>query len=80
MKAEELYRVSDKTVVVTGGANGLGFAMARAMSDNGANVVIVDCDRADAERAVSGIIGTQRRKVQAEIVDLADGQSLRGVV
>lgn len=78
MKAEELYRVSHKTVVVTGGANGLGFAIARAMSDNGANVVIVDCDRADAERAVSELLA-RNGKVQAEIVDLADGQSLRGL-
>ena len=50
MKAEELYKVAHKIVVVTGGANGLGFAMARAMSDNGAGVVIVDRDRADADR------------------------------
>jgi NAD(P)-dependent dehydrogenase (short-subunit alcohol dehydrogenase family) len=53
VKAEDLYKVSHKTIVVTGGANGLGFAMTRAMSDNGANVVIVDRERADAERAVS---------------------------
>jgi NAD(P)-dependent dehydrogenase (short-subunit alcohol dehydrogenase family) len=78
VKAEELYKVSHKTVIVTGGANGLGFAMARAMSDNGANVVIVDCDRADAERAVSEL-SSRNGKVRAEIADLADGASLRGL-
>lgn len=78
MKAEELYRVSHKTAVVTGGANGLGFAMARAMSDNGANVVIVDCDRTEAARAVDEL-SAGGGKVRAEIADLADGESLRGV-
>ena len=53
MKAEDLYRVSDKVVVVTGGANGLGFAMARAMSDNGARVAILDVDPTSTERAVA---------------------------
>ena len=60
VKAEELYRVADKIVVVTGGANGLGFAMARAMSDNGAQVVIVDRDRGDAERAVAELSAKRR--------------------
>lgn len=76
MKAEELYKVSDKIVVVTGGANGLGFAMARAMSDNGARVVIVDRDRADAEHAVSELSACGG-KVRCEVADLADGESLR---
>jgi NAD(P)-dependent dehydrogenase (short-subunit alcohol dehydrogenase family) len=76
VKAEELYRVADKIVVVTGGANGLGFAMARAMSDNGAQVVILDRDRGDAERAVAEL-SARGGTVRCEIADLADGASLR---
>jgi len=75
VKAEDLYRVSDKVVVVTGGANGLGFAMARAMSDNGARVVILDVDRAGAERAVAELSGSGGN-VRREIVDLTDGAAL----
>ena len=75
MKAEDLYKVSHKTIVVTGGANGLGFAMTRAMSDNGANVVIVDRERADAERAVSEL-SARGGNIRAEIADLADAASL----
>ena len=76
VKAEELYKVAGKIVVVTGGANGLGLAMARAMSDNGAHVVIVDRDRTDAERAVSDLLA-RGGKVRYEMADLADGESLR---
>lgn len=76
MKAEELYRVSGKVVVVTGGANGLGFAMARAMSDNGARVVIVDVDRDSAERAAAEL-KARGGDVTVETVDLADAAALR---
>ena len=79
MKAEELYNVAGKVVVVTGGANGLGFGMARAMSDNGATVVIVDRERADAEQAVAEL-SARGGKVRAEIADLADSGSLRDLV
>jgi NAD(P)-dependent dehydrogenase (short-subunit alcohol dehydrogenase family) len=78
VKAEDLYRVSDKVVVVTGGANGLGFALSRAMSDNGARVVILDVDRAGTERAVTGL-SDRGGNVRGEIADLADGAALRGL-
>jgi NAD(P)-dependent dehydrogenase (short-subunit alcohol dehydrogenase family) len=76
VKAEELYNVAGKVVVVTGGANGLGFAMARAMSDNGAKVIIVDRDRAGAGQAVAQL-SSRGGSVRAEITDLAEGGLLR---
>jgi hypothetical protein len=77
VKAEDLYSIAGKVVVTTGGANGLGFAMARAMTDNGARVVIVDVDDDAATRAVEELTargGTAR----SEIANLADGPTLRG--
>jgi NAD(P)-dependent dehydrogenase (short-subunit alcohol dehydrogenase family) len=76
VKAEDLYRVAGKVVAVTGGASGLGFAMARAMSDNGARVIILDADRAGAERAGAELSG-RGGNVRREIVDLTDSAVLR---
>jgi NAD(P)-dependent dehydrogenase (short-subunit alcohol dehydrogenase family) len=76
VKAEDLYRVAGKVVAMTGGASGLGFAMARAMSDNGARVIILDADRAGAERAVAELSG-RGGNVRREIVDLTDSAVLR---
>jgi NAD(P)-dependent dehydrogenase (short-subunit alcohol dehydrogenase family) len=76
MRAEDLYRVSDKVVVVTGGANGLGFAIARAMSDNGAKVVILDADRPSAEQAATRL-SSRGGKVRAEAVDVTDATAMR---
>jgi NAD(P)-dependent dehydrogenase (short-subunit alcohol dehydrogenase family) len=75
VKAEQLYRVSHKVAVVTGGANGLGFAMARALADNGAKVTIFDVDRAALESAVNEL-STRGGSVHGEIVDLTDAAAI----
>ena len=47
-------RVSGKTALVTGGASGIGAAIATALSEEGANLVISDLDEAaGAARAAS---------------------------
>ena len=76
MRAEDLYRVSHKVVVVTGGANRHGFAIARAMSDNGARVVIFDVDRSGSERAVLEL-NSRGGKVRGETVDVTDAVGMR---
>jgi NAD(P)-dependent dehydrogenase (short-subunit alcohol dehydrogenase family) len=75
VKAEQLFKVAGKVVVVTGGANGLGFAMARAMSDNGARVIIVDRERENAERAVTEL-SANGGSVRCEIADVTAGATL----
>ena len=34
--------IKNKTVVITGGAQGLGFAMATKMAESGANLALID--------------------------------------
>lgn len=75
MKAEDLYRVSHKVAVITGGANGLGFAMARALADNGAKVIIFDVDRAALDNAVNEL-SARGESVRGEIVDLTDAAAI----
>jgi 3-oxoacyl-[acyl-carrier protein] reductase len=41
-----------KTVVVTGGARGLGLCMAETFADKGANIALVDINKNDLEKAV----------------------------
>jgi len=75
MRAEQLYRVSHKVAVVTGGANGLGFAMTRALSDNGARVVIFDVDRAAMDKAAEEL-SARGGNVRGVAVDLTDGRTI----
>ena len=47
--------LGDMVVMVTGGAGGIGRAMARRFADNGAAVVVADIDRGGAERVADDL-------------------------
>jgi 3-oxoacyl-[acyl-carrier protein] reductase len=49
------YDFCDRTVIVTGGARGIGLALARRFSEAGATVLAVDVDRAAVEDATRDI-------------------------
>jgi nucleoside-diphosphate-sugar epimerase len=48
-----LFAVAGRSVVVTGGAGGIGFAVADILSDQGACVTLLDRDQAKIESAVT---------------------------
>lgn len=58
----------DRTYVVTGGSTGLGFATARCLVDEGANVVIVARDEQTLGRSVEEL-GDRARGVAGDLAD-----------
>jgi NAD(P)-dependent dehydrogenase (short-subunit alcohol dehydrogenase family) len=64
----------DKTAVITGGASGVGLALAHQLLGVGANVVIVDRDATALERALAGMDGARILGVQADVAQAADVQ------
>jgi NAD(P)-dependent dehydrogenase (short-subunit alcohol dehydrogenase family) len=56
-------RLEGKSCVVTGAARGIGLAIAKAFSAEGAQVVVNDMDRQAAERAVEEITASGGRAV-----------------
>jgi 2-hydroxycyclohexanecarboxyl-CoA dehydrogenase len=61
----------DRAVIVTGGANGIGAAIARRLAEEGCAVGIFDLDAAAGEK-VTGEIGAGGGRVSPHVVDITD--------
>jgi 3-hydroxybutyrate dehydrogenase len=62
--------LTGKRAVVTGGASGIGAAVAHRLADHGAKVVVCDRDAEGAERVAAEVSG------EAWVVDLSDTEAL----
>jgi NAD(P)-dependent dehydrogenase (short-subunit alcohol dehydrogenase family) len=70
------FRLDGKTALVTGGAAGIGAAIAGAYAAKGARVAVVDLDETGAARTASGLAGDSR----GFRCDVADPDSVRETV
>ena len=72
-----MNRFTDKTVLVTGAASGIGLAAARRFLSEGARVVMLDIDAAGLEKAAAGL---PQDRVLAQVGDTADKQTATAAV
>lgn len=70
--------MSDRVALVTGGARGLGLAIARVLADRGHALLLVDRDDTVVEAAQQ--LADEGRNVRAVVADLTDDASLAAVV
>jgi len=71
--------LAGRTIVVTGGAQGIGRAFALRFADEGANVVVADVNLERAERVVSEIPGDNVLAAEVDFSRRAPGRC-RGTV
>lgn len=69
-----------KTAIITGGANGIGFAIAEHLSTEGANVVLNDIDPKAAKAAAEKINASDNGKVYPYPGDASDVGFIRDMV
>lgn len=65
------YGISGRVVVVTGGASGIGLAVAREATKQGARVAILDSSAEQAEKAAAGL-RAEGASVIAQVIDVRD--------
>ena len=65
-----MERVAGKTILITGGASGIGAACARMLVAEGANVVLTDIDDS-AGKALAMALGSQARYARQDVRDEA---------
>jgi meso-butanediol dehydrogenase/(S,S)-butanediol dehydrogenase/diacetyl reductase len=70
-------RLRDRTIIVTGGASGIGAAIARGCAEETANVVIADLDLERGAALADEIDSTTEGAAVALRVDVADRASVR---
>jgi 2-hydroxycyclohexanecarboxyl-CoA dehydrogenase len=69
-----------KTAIVTGGGSNIGKAIVEGLSEEGANVVIADVDRAQADRVVEGLRAAGRDGALFVETDVADRTQVENLV
>ena len=67
--------ISGRTAVITGGAQGIGLAIATMFAENGANIVIGDLDEAKAKEAADALPG-DAVGVRCNVTSASDVQAL----
>lgn len=71
----EKMRLDGKTTFITGGARGIGKAIAEAVAEAGSNVAIVDLDIEEAEKTASAIeaaTGVGTMAIKTDVTDQED--------
>jgi L-fucose dehydrogenase len=72
-------QLTNKVVLITGGAKGIGAAIVRALAGEGAVPVVVDRDE-PAARAIARELADSRARVEIIVADLIDHAQCRGAV
>jgi len=67
--------LKDRSVIVTGGANGIGAAIVRRLAEEGCHVGIFDLDGASAEK-VAGEVKSAGGKASAHTVDISNYEAV----
>jgi 2-dehydro-3-deoxy-L-rhamnonate dehydrogenase (NAD+) len=72
--------LKNRTAIITGGARGIGFAIAERMLASGATVVLWDVDAAALNKAGAALQGQGSGDVHAAVVDVTDAAAIARAV
>ncbi len=71
------FDLNNRTAIITGGAQGFGFDIAKRFLDSGASVIIWDIDNEELQRASKEI---NNEKLSYDIVDVSNFNQVKGAV
>ena len=75
-----LFDLTGRTALVTGGAKGLGLAMARGLAQHGAPIVLADIDDATGQQAAKDLAAETGVEVSYRHLDVTDQAMVEKVV
>lgn len=74
------FALDGRVTLVTGGAQGLGYAMAQALAEAGSDLVIADIQLANAEKATAALASCTGKKVCAVYCDVTKPEDCQKAV
>jgi gluconate 5-dehydrogenase len=75
----DLFDLSEKTALITGGSRGLGLQIAEALCDYGANVILVARNKRELSEAAAALAG-RGGEVATIVADLQDLSAIKDLV
>ena len=75
----DLFNLSERVAIVTGGARGIGFAIAKGLASSGALVVIADINSDGAEKTAATVLA-EGFQAQSITVDVTKRNSVQDMV
>lgn len=76
----DLFRMDDRVVIVTGGSRGLGKAMAEALAQAGANVIVTSRNARAVEAVAADLQATYGQACAGYACDVTDVEQIRALV
>lgn len=75
----QMFSVEGKTAVVTGARRGLGFAMAKALAEAGANIVAVSANIESSGSEIQTVVESYGRKFEAYSCNFNDSKAVESL-
>ncbi len=76
----DVFRLDSRVALVTGGHKGLGFVMAQALAEAGADVVVTSRSKENAEASAAALAQSTGRRALGVVVDVADSAQIKAMV
>ena len=78
--AFDIFKLDGRVALITGGAQGLGLAMAQALAEAGASIVVTSRDQEKAQRCAATLAAATGRQVLGLSVDITKTQQIDAMV
>jgi len=76
----DVFKLDGRVALITGGNRGLGFAMAKALAEAGADVVVTSRQLEKAQQSAGAIAAATGRRTLGLAVNVTDGQQVEAMV
>ncbi len=76
----DVFKLDGRVALITGGNRGLGFAMAQALAEAGADVVVTSRQQEKALKSAAALAAATGRRALGLMVDVTDAQQVESMV